>query len=774
LVKNAHDNRNRLLAVADKRLGTPSFNLLSHEYHYRESGNRNYEKRAFQTAGGSVCTADLYAYDDLYRVVDTKYGVTATTTPNPIGPGNQPAAIDFAAATETTRQELKLDLLANRVQFAETGKPTLKYGGYNGTNAASYAADPRNRTTSIKDGTTTITPTWDDNGALNTDATRTYTFDAENHLLKVEPTNPGPADKDTRATYAYGPLGRRARRIVQTYDGATATWSTKTTQYYYDGWSVVEETDDSGDLTASYLNGRDLDEPLAAAIPGVNNGDPVYFHQNSLGNVELVTDALGNVLERYRYDLHGNVTVLDAGGTVKTTAPDSPYLFTGRRFDKESGLYYFRNRYYSPLLGKFISPDPLDYVDGMNVYAYVNGNTANLVDPMGTTLRTSEATGAMLADLWGKENIIVRDGGQETLISFVSDEAYQAAMERVRETTEDVTGEPWFRTKIGELMAATASSTRHTWFPGRVFGDKIGIDDYSYVYTEKCDVENDEWRIVYISSFNSLPSVFSPSLVSRFTGGNGTVSGSQAVQIGMTPSNPAAGNHVVEHVVGQHTITGSGSQYLAASTRMGGAPGFEGDLVWIDVSKLRDGQVLYYEDIVKASEKFLAQKPGFRSRFLAWKNRQLGRTLKIPEGEVAILGEVPPHAVVGKWRMGLGTGMKVGGTALLLYAVSVDSNAFWFSEKKDMEAARIAGAWGGAAAGGMVGGEVGAGIGAGFAIAVGQFGPQVGLPEEFITVPTCSAIGRFVGGLVGGTKGYRDGEKIGLAYYDFVVRQLNK
>jgi RHS repeat-associated protein len=174
---------------------------------------------------------------------------------------------------------------------------------------------------------------------------------------------------------------------VQTYDGATAAWSTKTTHYYYDGWSVVEETDAAGNLTASYLNGRDLDEPLAAAIPGVNNGAPVCFHQNPLGNVELLTDAQGTVLERYRYDLQGNVTVLSADGTPTGGGPEtalSPYLFTGRRFDAESGLYYVRNRYYSPLLGKFISPDPLDYVDGMNVYAYVNGNTANLVDPMGT------------------------------------------------------------------------------------------------------------------------------------------------------------------------------------------------------------------------------------------------------------------------------------------------------------------------------------------------------------------------------------------------------
>jgi RHS repeat-associated protein len=100
--------------------------------------------------------------------------------------------------------------------------------------------------------------------------------------------------------------------------------------------------------------------------------------------MELITNAQGTVLERYRYDLQGTVTVLDADGNVRTTAPQSPYLFTGRRFDAESGLYYVRNRYYSPLLGKFISPDPLDYVDGMNVYAYVNGNVANSNDPMGT------------------------------------------------------------------------------------------------------------------------------------------------------------------------------------------------------------------------------------------------------------------------------------------------------------------------------------------------------------------------------------------------------
>jgi len=45
------------------------------------------------------------------------------------------------------------------------------------------------------------------------------------------------------------------------------------------------------------------------------------------------------------------------------------YGFTGRRYDEKTGLYYFRARYYSPELGRFISRDPLTFVDGMNLYA---------------------------------------------------------------------------------------------------------------------------------------------------------------------------------------------------------------------------------------------------------------------------------------------------------------------------------------------------------------------------------------------------------------------
>jgi RHS repeat-associated protein len=58
-------------------------------------------------------------------------------------------------------------------------------------------------------------------------------------------------------------------------------------------------------------------------------------------------------------------------------------LFTGHPHDAATGLTYARNRYYRADWGRWISADPLHYIDGMNRYAYVRGNVVNLVDPLG-------------------------------------------------------------------------------------------------------------------------------------------------------------------------------------------------------------------------------------------------------------------------------------------------------------------------------------------------------------------------------------------------------
>ena len=86
-------------------------------------------------------------------------------------------------------------------------------------------------------------------------------------------------------------------------------------------------------------------------------------------SVSAITNASGVVRERYTYDAYGKMYVRDASGALKSSqVPMQPYGFTGRRYDEESGLWYFRARYYDDQLGRFISRDPLGYVDGMSLY----------------------------------------------------------------------------------------------------------------------------------------------------------------------------------------------------------------------------------------------------------------------------------------------------------------------------------------------------------------------------------------------------------------------
>jgi len=60
-----------------------------------------------------------------------------------------------------------------------------------------------------------------------------------------------------------------------------------------------------------------------------------------------------------------------------------PYTFTARKYDPETGLYFYRARYYDPTQGRFLTRDPIGFAGGINLYAYVGNNPVNWIDPWG-------------------------------------------------------------------------------------------------------------------------------------------------------------------------------------------------------------------------------------------------------------------------------------------------------------------------------------------------------------------------------------------------------
>jgi RHS repeat-associated protein len=226
------------------------------------------------------------------------------------------------------------------------------------------------------------TPGWtsreyDDNGSLllldenlGTEVSFKY-----NHLDQMTERT----DASGTTDYVYDALGRRIARTV----------SSVTTRYLYFGDRVVEERDDSAvtgtfATTATYVYGRYVDEVLQMQ----RGGNAYYYHADDQYNVFALTDATGAVVERYDYGDFGQPEFYNAGGTPLTgTAYGNPYLFTGRRWDDESGLYYYRSRYYDPAIGQFTTRDPIgvwgDPLNMGNAYAYCGNNPWSWVDPYG-------------------------------------------------------------------------------------------------------------------------------------------------------------------------------------------------------------------------------------------------------------------------------------------------------------------------------------------------------------------------------------------------------
>ena len=210
--------------------------------------------------------------------------------------------------------------------------------------------------------------TYDNDGNLLTDGKFTYTWDAENRLVKAETS-------DTRIEFTYDYMGRRTNKKL--YINNVLTTETKFT---YDGWNLAAEYDASNTLINSYLWGEDLSGSLQGAggvggLLAVNNYLPIF---DGNGNITTYLDNSGNVVATYQYDPFGKIIC-----SFGTKSDDLLYRFSTKYFDKETALYYYGYRYYNPETSRWLSRDPIEEAGGNNLYAFINNDAVNRWDYLG-------------------------------------------------------------------------------------------------------------------------------------------------------------------------------------------------------------------------------------------------------------------------------------------------------------------------------------------------------------------------------------------------------
>lgn len=320
-------------------------------------------RRTQMTRPNSVTTN--YTYDNLSRLLSVLHQVGSSTIDGASygldNAGNRNSKTDWLA---NVTSNYTYDQVYELTQVTQGANTTESYtydpvgNRLSSLGVASYSYSNSNELTS----TSTATYTYDNNGntLTKTDNTGTTTFawDYENRLTSV--TLPGTAGT---VSFKYDPSGRR---IYKSSPSGTSIFA------YDDDGNGIEEANATGAVVARYAQGQNLDQPLAVLRSGTTN----YYEADGLGSVTSLTNPTGALAETYTLDSFGKQTG-SSGSLI------NPFRYTSRELDTETNVYYYRARYYDPVIGRFLREDAIGNDEGDNLYAYVGNSPIDLRDPTG-------------------------------------------------------------------------------------------------------------------------------------------------------------------------------------------------------------------------------------------------------------------------------------------------------------------------------------------------------------------------------------------------------
>lgn len=248
----------------------------------------------------------------------------------------------------------------NNYTYNDSGELVKSTGKAN----ASYAYDTRGNLLSITDNDkitvfsydsnhnllTAINDeniTYNENGNIVSKGNTEYEWTHGNLLKKV-------TGQDFSASYTYDSNGDRISKYT---NGVT-------TKFDIFNGKILEQHDKNNILHFQYS-----DETLVGFIL---NHVQYYYVTNLNGDIVAITDANGNLVAKYTYDVWGNVLDIEPfekdNEEQLNVARLNPFRYRGYYYDNESGLYYCNSRYYSPELCRFITPLDYSSIDSSNKY----------------------------------------------------------------------------------------------------------------------------------------------------------------------------------------------------------------------------------------------------------------------------------------------------------------------------------------------------------------------------------------------------------------------